>query len=279
MRTSLWAVAIALVLVTVAASCKAEGNTRGSPDDQGDVSQVATTERERASSAAGESQMVQGRFGVRIPDQARVAARAEGTDLDRTVEESLRRIDELLPAPRAVVNIMIDPSRVIPEVGVGGFTNPNGDVSIWLDVRNPERLVEATEVWLPDTLAHEVHHQRRVAQKAGSWATLGDAVVTEGLATVFAREAFPSVPLQPWASALAADQERTVWELARSLLDGPNRQHERWFFGRGDLPRWAGYTLGVNIVTSYLRTHPGETAGSLVGESAARIIRESGYDP
>ena len=103
--------------------------------------------------------------------------------------------------------------------------------------------------------------------------------MTEGLATVFAREAFPSVPPLPWASALAADQERTIWELARSLLDQPNRQHERWFLGSGDLPRWAGYTLGVNIVTSYLRTHPGETAGSLVGESAARIIRESGYDP
>lgn len=63
------------------------------------------------------------------------------------------------------------------------------------------------------------------------------------------------------------------------MFDQPNRQHERWFFGRGDLPRWAGYTLGVKIVTSFLRAHPGETAGSIVGESAARIIRESGYDP
>lgn len=152
--------------------------------------------------------MVGGHFHVRIADRARDAARAAGTDIDRTVEKSLRRIDELLPGPRAVVNILIDPSRVIPEVGVGGFTNPStGEV---LDVRNGERMVEATEVWLPEPLAHELHHQRRVARQAAHWATLGDAVVAEGLATVFAREAFPSIPPQPWASALAADRERSL---------------------------------------------------------------------
>jgi uncharacterized protein YjaZ len=51
------------------------------------------------------------------------------------------------------------------------------------------------------------------------------------------------------------------------------------FGGTGSIPRWAGYTLGVELVTAYLATHPGVTAAALVHEPAASITANSSYKP
>jgi len=224
--------------------------------------------------------MINGQFVVRIAENVRTAATAAGADVYHVVEETLSRVQALLPGPPAAINITADPRSVIPEVAVGGFTDPStGEVSISLDLTDRDRVLRAVNVWLPEAVTHEIHHQRRLAHVARPWSTLGDALVTEGMAVMFAREAYDSSPLQPWANALDREQERRLWELARPQLAGPNREHGRWFFGGGDLPRWAGYTLGARVVASYLRSHPGETAASLVAVSADRIVRESGYEP
>jgi uncharacterized protein YjaZ len=55
--------------------------------------------------------------------------------------------------------------------------------------------------------------------------------------------------------------------------------HGEWFGGTGSIPRWAGYTLGVELVTAYLATHPGVTAAALVHEPAASITANSSYKP
>ena len=62
---------------------------------------------------------------------------------------------------------------------------------------------------------------------------------------------------------------------------GPDslRLYNEWFLGDGKIPRWAGYTLGVELVRAYLASHPGATAAALVREPAASIIANSGYDP
>jgi len=39
------------------------------------------------------------------------------------------------------------------------------------------------------------------------------------------------------------------------LLNRPDSNHAVWFFGRGSIPRWAGYTLGYAVVGSYLLEH------------------------
>jgi len=257
----------------------------GSSEDTGVVQRreaagPTTTPANTESATYGTAEMINGQFVVRIEEVVRTAITVAGADVYHVVEKTLSRVQELLPGPRAAINITADPRSVIPEVAVGGFTNPsNGEVSIWLDLRNRDRLLAAVNVWLPEAITHEIHHQRRLAHLAQPWSTLGDALVTEGMAVMFAREAYDSSPLQPWANALDREQERRLWELAQPQLAKANREHERWFFGRGDLPRWAGYTLGARVVASYLRKHPGETVASLVAVSADRIIRESEYEP
>jgi len=58
---------------------------------------------------------------------------------------------------------------------------------------------------------------------------------------------------------------------------GEFEDHAEWFFGSGDLPRWAGYTLGFDIVSGYLRRHPALTAADLVTTDAETILRGSGF--
>jgi uncharacterized protein YjaZ len=78
--------------------------------------------------------------------------------------------------------------------------------------------------------------------------TLGEALVTEGLADHFAAEAFPDTPPQPWDHALSAEQEAELWRKAQPILDVPGGyNHPVWFRDSGSLPRWAGYTLGYRI--------------------------------
>ena len=167
----------------------------------------------------------------------------------------------------------VDASRAIPEIGVGGFTNPaSGDVSIWIDGSPPGGVEAALETWIPALLAHELHHSSRVRTGPGYGSTLAEALVSEGLADHFAAEAFPDTPPQPWDNALSDDQETELWREAQPVLVTPHGyDHQAWFFGGGDTPRWAGYTLGYRIADAYLGND--RSASSAAATPALTVIR------
>ena len=183
-----------------------------------------------------------------------IAAAADaGIDLDRVVRETMAEADEHLPgeAPDVFVG---GTEYVIPEIGVGGVTNPfDGKVTISLDPRT-ENLARTLTVWLPPVLAHELQHSSRVTDGPGIGRTLLDAFVAEGLADHFAHEVFPHSPQLPWDKALNERQEHRLWARAQPKLDrrDAGSLHSTWFFGTGAIPRWAGYTIGYDLVGSYL---------------------------
>jgi uncharacterized protein YjaZ len=134
----------------------------------------------------------------------------------------------------------------------------------------------ALRMWLPATLAHELHHSRRIQRGPGYGATLGEALVSEGLADAFVHEAFPSTPSQPWDHALSESQLEATWLRAKSELWSPYsvKEHQRWFFGvGGDVPRWAGYSLGYWLVSQYRTAHGDIQPSTLVRSSAHDIAR------
>lgn len=81
--------------------------------------------------------------------------------------------------------------------------------------------------------------------------TLGEALVSEGLAGQFVSRLFNSQP-EPWECAVTNEV------LAANLPDnatlvGNGHDHRAWFFGFGGrYPRWLGYTLGYHIVGDWL---------------------------
>ena len=193
------------------------------------------------------------------------------------MRRSLSRILALLPGLAAGADIGIDPEAVVPEVGVGGRTDPvTGEVTISLDPGFSD-YVSTLTVWLPATLAHELDHAERILLGPGLGDTLLEAMVSEGLADTFSIEAFPETPRIPWDHALSPAENRNAWiraeDILNRLLDA--KGHDTWFFGKGQLPRWTGYTLGYRIAASYLHAHPRETAARISTLAATRILAGS----
>jgi Predicted Zn-dependent protease (DUF2268) len=193
-------------------------------------------------------------FEVVVDEGAARVSREAGVDLKHLVEQSAGTVFRLLPhRDRIRIDVELNPQAVIPEIGVGGFTNPTTG-AVFVAIAGNVRRDDLT-TWIPATLAHELHHSSRIRTGPGYGWTLGEALVTEGLADHFVAEAFPSTPPQPWDNAFPSERESALWRQAERDLNSPESadDHRRWFFGAGQLPRWAGYTLGYKIVAAYLR--------------------------
>jgi hypothetical protein len=207
-----------------------------------------------------------------VAPEVQSAARAHGVNLRRLVIASADRAFALLPHHgRIEIHVEVNPGMTIPKIGVGGFADPrNGNVTLSVD---PSRLDlrHALETWIPDTVAHELHHSSRIRAGPGYGVTLGQAMVSEGLADRFSYEVFPQTPPKPWDHALTKAQEDSLCLQAHPLLNSRDYSFRDWFFGDAGKPRCGGFTLGYDIVGRYLARHR-QTPSEAVLTAAARIL-------
>ena len=204
----------------------------------------------------------------------------EGADIDIASEmrNVLERVDSLLriSAPVAV-RVVVNPDAAIPEVGVGGFTNPASGavlISLSADARVP--VSESLTVWLRQAVAHELDHSKRILDGPGYGTTLGEALVSEGLADNFSLDAYPKTPPIPWDEALQPNELHRLGAIARdnAAMTDTRAVHGRWFFGAGDVTRWAGYTIGASWVRDFLTAHPQVDATAATVLTANEIIEQ-----
>lgn len=211
---------------------------------------------------------------VSITRGAELADREFEVDLDSIVRDAVADVEELIELPPVAIIVKVDPDGAIPERGDGGFSDPSdGTVTISLDPSFP-RFRWTLETSLPLTIAHELHHSARALDGPGYGATLRQAIVTEGLADHFSLEVNSSARPPPWTRALKERSLCRWWKRAEKDFElGRSYDHLVWFFGRGgDMPRWTGYTLGFELVRSYLDRHPGESAAGLVDVDAGTVV-------
>ncbi len=168
------------------------------------------------------------------------------------------------------LDIVVQEGRwVIPQTGHTGDT-PRADLIILtLDPGN-EALEANMGRSLERVIAHEFHHARRW-DTVGYGETLGEALANDGLAGRFVEEVYGNPP-EPWENAVNFDKLRTHIDEAAKEWDSKDYDHMRWFFGKGDLPHWIGYTLGYQLVGKYLETFP-ETRPSLLASEPATSFR------
>jgi hypothetical protein len=201
-----------------------------------------------------------GRITTTITPEAMQLGDEVGIDLRGEVRETLERVDGLLQFDTDVaVEVVVDPARVIPDVGVGGSTDPvSGAVVVSLTSESPVGTERSLHDWLPAAVAHELDHSKRILEGPGYGPSLGEAIVSEGLADTFSLHAFPSTPVPPWTEAVQPEDLDQLITLARARATTTDTDvlHAEWFFGTGEIPRWAGYTIGTRWVDDYLATHP-----------------------
>ena len=199
--------------------------------------------------------------------------------IDSVVIKALEHIAAILPGPPTDIGISWG-TQVIPELGVTGYTSPtNGKIYVLVDDHSQIPYSQTLRVWLPAALSHEVHHSVRILGGPGFGPTLGESLVTEGLATAFDSQAWHGL-VEPWMNAISPTQEATLWARMRQSLDTAGvAVYEQWFFGSPGIPRWTGFTIGYHLVSDYLKRHPHASAASIVHAPADTIISGSAYSP
>ncbi|WEL64059.1 DUF2268 domain-containing putative Zn-dependent protease [Pseudomonas sp. CBSPGW29] len=190
-------------------------------------------------------------------------------ELIRECEVAYEAIAQMMPPPRLDILIQRLPGETLPELGLVGRAYRGTLFSMTLDPDNPNFLASLQRGALRRHVVHEVHHCLRMAGPGYGW-TLGEAMISEGLAGQFVRRVLGSEP-ELWERALAP-QELLSAPVDRQLLEATYYDHSEWFFGTGARPKWLGYTLGYQMVEAWLAKQGDVDAATWVNVPAQDIL-------
>lgn len=185
------------------------------------------------------------------------------------IEATRAALTKLVTAPALAVELRHAPGRVIPEIGMAGYCSGATHFLLTFDSTNPQFAPSLTDGTLRRQVVHEVHHCLRNAGP-GYGQSLGEALVSEGLAGQFVNRLYGTPP-EPWEKAVAP---REAWRFLPDdkTLSWPMYDHNAWFFGTGEYPRWLGYTLGYLLAGRWRAVHPGASGAQLVNVTAGDVI-------
>ncbi|MBL8789964.1 MAG: hypothetical protein JNM45_05655 [Rhizobiales bacterium] len=186
----------------------------------------------------------------------------------------VEQIDSIVPARLHghAVDVVIQylPQDCVEGLAMGGSCYRRGMVSIALDPDAECFSHNFERGFFRRTLAHELHHSMRW-NSCGYGMRLGEALVSEGLADIFS-ELVSGTETPAWSNALETDEWPMLLERAEREIDSESYDHGEWFFGTGELPRWAGYTLGYHLACHYAHKNPKAVATGLVDVPAEAVV-------
>ncbi|SHL23782.1 Uncharacterized protein YjaZ [Pseudonocardia thermophila] len=243
-------------------------------------------------------------------DLVQMHAMSGGFPIDRDEEHCLAALEELRAADawgriaRALDEAVAVQREAVPEVvvpdlvvllsladpgdehlmGPGLGMSANGSVSgyIWINLwPYPENLerIEATAV-------HELNHNLRYTTRPDFWnpatVTVGEHVVSEGLADAFARQLYGDELGRARIGVAALGDDAAFATVVSGLGTTGMQNFVAWVHGDSHaerfgatpvgLPTGAGYAAGNRIVDAYLAA-TGKTAAEAVLAESAEVIR------
>ena len=188
------------------------------------------------------------------------------TPIRKAIEGAQARSEIVTEPVDLDVVVQAWPGRAIAHLGFMGYA-PTGDmIQLTFDTDNSNCAQNLDEP-LERTIVHELHHVLRW-RGPGYGRTLGEALVTEGLAGHFAQQLYGSPP-ERWELALHGEGIAQAARDASAAWGDEGYDHAAWFFGTE--PAWRGYSLGFSLVGQFLNDHPDETAAKLVHAEADRF--------
>lgn len=202
---------------------------------------------------------------------AKDAQKIDEAGLLDALKKAVKKANKQLKHSNCNILVFTDSEKAISEVGVGGLSWKTDWIRIDVDPKHKLGLTKIISKNMPAMIAHELHHVRR-GKSVGYGDTLGEALVTEGLAQSFEEILHPDYEVI-YAHHLTKKELEKYWKQAQPLLKSKKYNHSEWFFGKGKLKRWTGYSLGYDIVQQYLKAHPTENPATLVDTSAELILK------
>lgn len=159
--------------------------------------------------------------------------------------------------------IFVSAARLaIPEYGIGGNSPGPHHVYVAFDPKSNK----ITQQGLDETLYHEIHHCMRW-RNPGYGESLGEAMISEGLACLYEEQKTGNVPI--YARVKLDDM---AIKLAKQTLNKNSYNHAEWFFGSKKIDRWFGYSYGYKLCKEY-SAQTGKSASDLVNEPAQQILK------
>lgn len=168
-------------------------------------------------------------------------------EIKNIIASSLNECNKVLPTTKTIIYIFPGFSDFIKTDlnGVGGFSPWKNTIII--DI-NP-----SAKEWkkaLENTLTHEYNHS--VARKYHEWETVLDGFIFEGFAEKFREEILGGK--EPWTHAVSKEECLEFFKKLKDKLNSKDQDlYMEIFFGSKNYPHWLGYSLGYQIVDSYLK--------------------------
>ena len=180
--------------------------------------------------------------------------------------------DVVPPLQAEQVDVLVVPgNRLIPDWDCNGYNHGPWRITITVDPTCDGHEKRPLDAQLRAMLAHELHHAMR-SRSAGYGSTLGEALVTEGLAQCYEEEV--GCPTPNYAVAVRGPALAKLAQLARDELWSDEYEHSKWFFGSGTdetFPWSGGYSLGYVLMRSWL-DRAGMSASAAVSVEAREIL-------
>jgi uncharacterized protein YjaZ len=181
--------------------------------------------------------------------------------IEASFEQAKTLVKNELDANKIDIVFVNAPRSVIPEYGIGGYAPGPYNIYISLDPKNNK----FSEKDLIASILHEAHHCMRW-RGPGYGVTLGETMISEGLATLAEDEFYGYPPLYGQVEITEEEIDK-----AKGHLDDKEYKHSKWFFGDKEIQRWFAYTYGYMLCKEY-STKTNKTACQLVNIDARLIL-------
>ncbi|MFN7322097.1 MAG: DUF2268 domain-containing putative Zn-dependent protease [Methylobacterium sp.] len=167
------------------------------------------------------------------------------------LEAAAGRAQARLPAFNVDIVVFENRFGVIPRIGVNGNSYYFNRIELIYDSMHPV-FAARPEEQAGSTLVHELHHHARGARYGRS---LGERLVSEGLACAFEEECGYETPF--YAIECKGEPLRGFASRALAVLDRTDLNFANWMFGRldradGEFPYQCGYSLGYALAKAWL---------------------------
>ncbi|QUJ75862.1 hypothetical protein KDD17_13070 [Sulfitobacter albidus] len=194
--------------------------------------------------------------------------------ISRAVDAAHASLAAQMPPPRLDMLIAArSPDWVIDGMGLSGMAYLDKLMAMNCDPTSPDLLRSCETGAFSRQVLHEVNHCLRMTGP-GYGRTLGEAMVSEGLAGHFVIHLMQSAP-ERWEQPFPPEERAALLPDA-ATLNAPGYDHAAWFFGTGDLPHWAGYRLGFALVADWWAQHPTRALDALIHTPAADVLAVQG---
>jgi uncharacterized protein YjaZ len=186
-------------------------------------------------------------------------------NLTEMISKSLNKVipivEKELDAEQIDIIFVSAAALAIPEYGIGGSSPGPNHLYVSFDPKSDK----ITQEGLNETLLHEIHHCMRW-RNPGYGETLGEAMISEGLACLYEEQHSGNAPI--YAKVSLNDDQIAK---AKKQINSKNYNHSDWFFGSKDIARWFGYSYGYQLCRDY-STKTGKKASELVSIPAQKIL-------